>query len=168
MQTDAAFLAQLRADPADDVTRLVYADWLEDQLDLARAEFLRLTVRLATEAEHPERGDWWRRLCDLGTGLDPAWLTAAGRVWLVTGKLRCPMCMYPFQVAVRAALPTARELATVRCPSHGGPLRIPVSALRPRLPGPPGEEAGKVAVAEVEPAPPWQAEPPRWWQFWRW
>lgn len=40
-----SFLAAIRANPADDVARLVYADWLDDRaagdLDRATAEFIR-------------------------------------------------------------------------------------------------------------------------------
>jgi uncharacterized protein (TIGR02996 family) len=39
------FLDVLRDDPGDDTTRLVYADWLDDQGDSARAEFIRLFVQ---------------------------------------------------------------------------------------------------------------------------
>jgi uncharacterized protein (TIGR02996 family) len=56
MSTEASLLAEIRALPDDDVPRLVYADWLEDQGDSDRAEFIRLQVRLARAPEHsPER-----------------------------------------------------------------------------------------------------------------
>ena len=42
-----AFHDALRDDPADVATRLVYADWLDDHGDAARAEFVRLQVRLS-------------------------------------------------------------------------------------------------------------------------
>ena len=38
-----AFLAAIRAVPDDDLPRLVYADWLEEQGDADRAEFIRLS-----------------------------------------------------------------------------------------------------------------------------
>jgi uncharacterized protein (TIGR02996 family) len=41
-----AFLAALRDQPDDDTTRLIYADWLDDQGDLERSEFIRVQVRL--------------------------------------------------------------------------------------------------------------------------
>jgi uncharacterized protein (TIGR02996 family) len=46
MSTEADFRAKLQADPADDATRLVYADWLEERGDaggIVKVEFLRLT-----------------------------------------------------------------------------------------------------------------------------
>lgn len=44
----AAFLAAIRAHPADDVARLVFADWLEEHGQEARAEFIRVQVELAS------------------------------------------------------------------------------------------------------------------------
>ncbi len=78
MLRDDNFLAQLLADPAANDTRLVYADWLEERGDpasAAKAEFLRLTVELAT-ARGSRR---WRkarreRLQQLAAGLDTDWL----------------------------------------------------------------------------------------------
>ncbi len=50
------FLNALRADPGDDTTRLVWADWLDEQGDAARAEFVRAQVRLETlDEDDPER-----------------------------------------------------------------------------------------------------------------
>src|SRR4051812_25441081 len=45
--TEEAFLAEIRASPEDDVPRLVFADWLEDHGDPARAEFIRAQVQMA-------------------------------------------------------------------------------------------------------------------------
>src|SRR5688572_17915635 len=46
--TDAApFLAAIRAAPDDDAPRLVYADWLDEHGDSARAEFIRVQCELA-------------------------------------------------------------------------------------------------------------------------
>jgi uncharacterized protein (TIGR02996 family) len=42
-----AFLAAMRADPHGDAPRLIYADWLEEQGDFDRAEFIRLQAELA-------------------------------------------------------------------------------------------------------------------------
>ena len=47
MNDDAAFIAALVANPNDDATRLVYADWLEERGDV-RGEFLRLQHQLAS------------------------------------------------------------------------------------------------------------------------
>lgn len=44
-----AFLADILDRPADDTPRLVYADWLEDNGESGRAEFVRVQVELARE-----------------------------------------------------------------------------------------------------------------------
>jgi uncharacterized protein (TIGR02996 family) len=41
------FLSGIRAEPDDDAPRLVFADWLEDQGDAERAEFIRVQCELA-------------------------------------------------------------------------------------------------------------------------
>lgn len=43
---DPALLAAILADPADDTVRLVYADWLEENGQTARAEFVRVQIAL--------------------------------------------------------------------------------------------------------------------------
>ncbi|MBP3954144.1 TIGR02996 domain-containing protein [Gemmata sp. G18] len=48
MSDEAAFLAALKANPADDTTRLVYADWLDEHNEPVKAEYLRLVVNLPT------------------------------------------------------------------------------------------------------------------------
>lgn len=45
----AAFLEDICANPEDDAIRLIFADWLDDHDDAARAEFIRLQVRMAAE-----------------------------------------------------------------------------------------------------------------------
>jgi uncharacterized protein (TIGR02996 family) len=84
VHNDTDFLANLLADPGDDTTRLVYADWLEEQGDpvsAARAEFLRVTVELA----RPTGEKGWRkvrrkRLQQLAAGLDTEWLAVVSRL----------------------------------------------------------------------------------------
>jgi uncharacterized protein (TIGR02996 family) len=44
MYSDAAFLKSIQAYPDDDAPRLVYADWLEEQGETQRAEFIRLQI----------------------------------------------------------------------------------------------------------------------------
>jgi uncharacterized protein (TIGR02996 family) len=48
MSDEAAFLEALRTNPADDTTRLVYADWLDERDRAAEAEYLRLVVAVAS------------------------------------------------------------------------------------------------------------------------
>jgi uncharacterized protein (TIGR02996 family) len=51
MSDEAALLAAIIADPDDDTPRVVYADWLQENGDPDRAEFIRLQCRRW-------RGDW--------------------------------------------------------------------------------------------------------------
>jgi uncharacterized protein (TIGR02996 family) len=56
VRVDQGFLDDIVAHPDDDAPRLIYADWLEDNGDPHRAEFIRLQCRLATLGDHdPER-----------------------------------------------------------------------------------------------------------------
>ena len=53
---DALFQAVL-ASPHDDAVRLVYADWLDEQGDAPRAEFIRLQIELSqAPSDDPRRG----------------------------------------------------------------------------------------------------------------
>lgn len=47
MTTEEAFLTAIRETPDDDAPRLIFADWLEDNGDPERAEFIRLLVQAA-------------------------------------------------------------------------------------------------------------------------
>ena len=49
---DDAFLRAIRADPEADLPRLVYADWLDEHDDPARAEFVRVQCELAKLPDH--------------------------------------------------------------------------------------------------------------------
>jgi uncharacterized protein (TIGR02996 family) len=54
--TDTAFLRAILANPDDDAPRLIYADWLDEQGDADRAEFIRLQIRLARmDSDDPDR-----------------------------------------------------------------------------------------------------------------
>lgn len=48
MTTDADFMTAILAAPADAALRLIFADWLEQQGDDARSEFIRVQCELAT------------------------------------------------------------------------------------------------------------------------
>jgi uncharacterized protein (TIGR02996 family) len=49
---EKAFLEAVLANPDDDAPRLIFADWLEERGQAARAEFIRLQIRLAQTPEH--------------------------------------------------------------------------------------------------------------------
>jgi uncharacterized protein (TIGR02996 family) len=81
MPDEDGFLAAIRHTPADDIARLVYADWLDEQDDGAsqlKAAFIRLELRLATEPQD----DYTIlpiRLQQLAAQLDPDWLVLISR-----------------------------------------------------------------------------------------
>lgn len=65
--TNPALLAAIAANPDDDLPRLVYADWLDENGQPERAEFIRVSCReaeLKRENPHPTK-EWaevWRKL----------------------------------------------------------------------------------------------------------
>src|SRR5262245_7236808 len=53
---EQGFLESITTNPEDDTPRLVYADWLDDQGQSERAEFIRLQIQLARMSEDdPQR-----------------------------------------------------------------------------------------------------------------
>jgi uncharacterized protein (TIGR02996 family) len=85
VHTDEDFLRTLLDHPADDTTRLVYADWLDEQGDptaAAKATFLRLTVRLRPlgKKQRQKRKLLGRQLQELAAGLDTDWLAVVSRL----------------------------------------------------------------------------------------
>lgn len=82
MSGERAFLEQLLANPSDDTTRLVYADWLDESDGPAvavKAEFLRLTAERRT-ARKRRRKAIERRLQVLAAGLDTEWLAVVSKL----------------------------------------------------------------------------------------
>jgi uncharacterized protein (TIGR02996 family) len=70
-----AFLNTIRHDPDDDLPRLVYADWLEEQGDDARAEFIRVQCELARlSPRHSRYAILEDREHDLLSEHEPEWL----------------------------------------------------------------------------------------------
>lgn len=59
MPDDDAFLATILDNPDDDGPRLVYADWLEENGQCERAEFIRVQCELASPSPQNHRRDWW-------------------------------------------------------------------------------------------------------------
>jgi uncharacterized protein (TIGR02996 family) len=89
MTDEQGLLAAIWADPHDDTPRLVYADWLDENDQPARAEFVRVQCALARldeydEVERPplakrEQLLWKRHAKDWKAGLPKALQTAAFR-----------------------------------------------------------------------------------------
>ena len=63
MTSHSKFMAAILANPDEDAPRLIFADWLEEQGDSAKAEFIRDSIHL-----HANYTDCPVRLTDLGEG----------------------------------------------------------------------------------------------------
>jgi uncharacterized protein (TIGR02996 family) len=81
---EAAFLAGIRAEPKDDLRRLVYADWLDERGDeesRTKAEYLRLEVDVSgLAADHPERDGHNHTLRNLAERIPVEWKTIVVKV----------------------------------------------------------------------------------------
>ncbi len=83
MSDEAAFLAALKANPAEDTTRLVYADWLDEHDQPQRAEYLRLVVAYTLhEGDLAKMGE--KRLLRVAKGLPSEWREDAGSRFSLT------------------------------------------------------------------------------------
>lgn len=72
--TEARFLAMIRGAPADHANRLIYADWLEEQGQRERAEFLRAACKLSTIRPGKNKAEQLRqRLMRLAGVTDATW-----------------------------------------------------------------------------------------------
>jgi uncharacterized protein (TIGR02996 family) len=73
--TENAFLQAILADPDDDAPRLIYADWLDENGDADRAEFIRLQIGLSnTESTNPEFASLQSRAEELRQAHHVEWL----------------------------------------------------------------------------------------------
>ena len=73
MTTGAALLRAILGNPDDDTVRLVYADWLEENGDAARAEFIRVQCELAKLADRAIRANA-RVTCNVADYASPVWV----------------------------------------------------------------------------------------------
>jgi uncharacterized protein (TIGR02996 family) len=75
MSTEAALLRTIRETPDDDTARLVYADFVEEEGDAARGEFIRVQVELARlPDDDPRRPALEDREHELLAGNEARWL----------------------------------------------------------------------------------------------
>jgi uncharacterized protein (TIGR02996 family) len=100
MNEETAFLRAIQERPDDDTTRLVYADWLEEQggeAGLAKAKFIRTDCELAGLPDQDERREGLQaRQRQLAGGLDVAWRAAVSKAriekcWPLRFAFQCPM-----------------------------------------------------------------------------
>jgi uncharacterized protein (TIGR02996 family) len=76
---EEAFLHALRERPADDLPRLAYADWLEEQDD-PRGRYLRVELELSRLTESASRhAALEAELQELRAATEPEWLDRAGK-----------------------------------------------------------------------------------------
>jgi uncharacterized protein (TIGR02996 family) len=89
-EIEEAFLEAISASPVDNATRYVYADWLEEQLDI-RAEYLRLACQWSElSVTDPAREACQRRMRELVVRITPAWLSQVVDVF----PMNCPASQY--------------------------------------------------------------------------
>jgi uncharacterized protein (TIGR02996 family) len=100
---EAALLKAVCRAPADDLPRLVYADWLEEHGREERAEFIRLQIE--AERDAPDSGRWERqkRIYDLHRDHAPRWLRELPR-WAVGGSPPSFVRGFPERFEVVASL----------------------------------------------------------------
>jgi uncharacterized protein (TIGR02996 family) len=94
MNHEAPFLAAIQADPDDNVARLVFADWLDEQ-GRPGGEFLRAECALSAVGPADEtRLALLAKLRLASRGLDPAWVARLSRVPLneLIAEIRCEYC----------------------------------------------------------------------------
>jgi uncharacterized protein (TIGR02996 family) len=81
MSEEQGFLETLAANPGDDATRLVYADWLDERGD-PLGSYLRLEIELARLAEHDARtAALEAQLQQLRSGIPSELAEVAGKRW---------------------------------------------------------------------------------------
>src|ERR1051325_9635906 len=74
MSTEAALLRTIRDTPDDDTARLVYADFIEEEGDPDRAEFIRVQIAVTRTADDPRRRDLEDREYELLAAHEEHWL----------------------------------------------------------------------------------------------
>jgi uncharacterized protein (TIGR02996 family) len=80
MSEEAAFLTALKANPADDTARLVFADWLDEHNQAAKAAYLRAAVDLTRlSGGSTEYADAAGRLYTACYDTEARWREEAGR-----------------------------------------------------------------------------------------
>lgn len=153
---ESAFLAGIRAEPKDDLRRLVYADWLEEQPDgqcRAKAEYLRLEVHVSgLPDDHPERDGNILQMRAVAEELPVEWKSMVSKVPIencnVRWRFQCPkkwseleeipgacMTIVRFCTACRRAVAYCDSVEEARrvAESSGNCVAIDRSALRKPL-----------------------------------
>src|SRR5262245_13586688 len=87
-ESEDALLQAVIDDPDDDAVRLVYADFLEDHGQPARADFIRVQIELARD---PRRGDLEARELALVKEHESTWVGSL-RGLVLGGEFHPPYC----------------------------------------------------------------------------
>jgi uncharacterized protein (TIGR02996 family) len=153
---ESAFLDSIRAEPKDDLRRLVFADWLEEQSSdecRTKAEYLRLEVHVSgLPDDHPERDGFILKLRGVAEGLPIDWKSTVAKVAIencnVRWRFQCPKKWSELEQVVGTGVMDVRfctacrqyvtycnsvEEARQRAESTGGCVAIDRSALRQPL-----------------------------------
>jgi len=126
---EEALLAAIAAAPLDDAPRLVYADWLQERGQEAKAEYLRAVVSLVHPPENPAAVE---RCVILAEQLEAQWRQAVGRRFEVVMKGTGGIVLAT--AALRLALGTLFGEAIG--PWHvGDPIRLKAFLTRERAEG---------------------------------
>lgn len=153
--TGASLLRAVLADPASDDARLIYADYLDEQGEADRAEFVRVQVELAREypghTDHPEYASegWHRRDverngecpgCRLLDRQNELWAAVSPAFAAPTDRLvrrpRTILVSYPLAPAVtywlghqtRPGIGPEDELNLLVCRGFVSEIRLPLAA----------------------------------------
>jgi uncharacterized protein (TIGR02996 family) len=121
---EEALLAAIAAEPLDDAPRLVYADWLQERGQDAKAEYARVVVALLHPPEDPAAV---QRCVALADGLDAAWRqTVGGRFEVVLdGSAALQLLAHGIQAILGLA-----TRAAVNWWTPEGPVRLRASLTR--------------------------------------
>ena len=110
MNLEQAFLDDIRANLEDDTPRLIFADWLDDRGDEARAEFIRVQCRLARlKSYDPEAIPLWVRQQDL--------LAEHGKKW------KKPLANITTRCEFERGFLSRVEVTAAKFVSHGEEIR---------------------------------------------
>jgi uncharacterized protein (TIGR02996 family) len=119
-----ALLAAVAAAPLDDAPRLVYADWLQDRGDEARADYLRAVVALTHPPEQPAAVEKCVALADT---LDADWRRAVGGRFEVVLEGSAAMQLVAFLLRMVVGLAFQEHIGPWR---SGEPIRLRASLTR--------------------------------------
>ncbi|HKB05304.1 MAG TPA: TIGR02996 domain-containing protein [Gemmataceae bacterium] len=105
METEEnALIAAVVANPADDAPRLIYADWLQERGQDAKAEYMRLVNEFQHPPERPESVD---RCLAVAAALDEDWRRKVGARFEVVldGVAGVMLVAYALSSVLKLALP---------------------------------------------------------------